>query len=267
MEKNRMYRIACVGENCVDSYARTGEIFFGGNPVNAAVYAIRLGLAASYLGAVGTDRFGLEMLTALSEKGIDVSHAQILEGNTALTHVSIENGERVFGKYDEGVMKKFMMREEDSTFLAGQDLAARGLWGHCENSLGRIRSLGIPVVFDSSDRTEAPESVLARKSTDIFFFSDDKSGDQKLRNKLQRLSSEGPGLVIATRGDKGSLAWDGERFVAQGIIPVQIADTMGAGDSFIAGFAAAWLEGRPLPECMLSGAKSSAVTLQYPGAW
>ena len=232
-----MYRIACVGDNCVDSYDRTGEIFFGGNPVNAAVYAIRLGLAASYLGAVGTDRFGLEMLTALSEKGIDVSHAQILEGNTALTHVSIENGERVFGKYDEGVMKNFMLREEDYTFLAGHDLAVTGLWGHC------------------------------RKSTDIFFFSDDKSGDQKLRNKLQRLSSEGPGLVIATRGDKGSLAWDGERFVAQGIIPVQIADTMGAGDSFIAGFAAAWLEGRPLPECMLSGAKSSAVTLQYPGAW
>ena len=164
-------------------------------------------------------------------------------------------------------MKNFMLREEDYTFLAGHDLAVTGLWGHCENSLGRIRSLGIPVVFDSSDRTEAPESVLARKSTDIFFFSDDKSGDQKLRNKLQRLSSEGPGLVIATRGDKGSLAWDGERFVAQGIIPVQIADTMGAGDSFIAGFAAAWLEGRPLPECMLSGAKSSAVTLQYPGAW
>ena len=74
-------------------------------------------------------------------------------------------------------------------------------------------------------------------------------------------------IAVMTRGDKGSLAFDGKRFVRQGIIPCHITDTMGAGDSFIAGFLTAWLERRPLEECMKKGAENSAVTLGYAGAW
>ena len=48
-------RLAAVGDNCMDVYDRTGEAYPGGNPVNVAVYTLRLGGAASYTGVVGTD--------------------------------------------------------------------------------------------------------------------------------------------------------------------------------------------------------------------
>ncbi len=42
---------------------------------------------------------------------------------------------------------------------------------------------------------------------------------------------------------------------------------MGAGDSFIAGFLHGWLEDLDIPGCMAAGARCSAVTLAYEGAW
>lgn len=50
-------------------------------------------------------------------------------------------------------------------------------------------------------------------------------------------------------------------------MPCRVVDTMGAGDSFIAGFLHSWLEGLDIPGCMASGAQCSAVTLAYEGAW
>ena len=53
MEKK--IKVAAVGDNCVDAYDQTGEAFPGGNPVNVAVYTVRLGGEASYTGVVGDD--------------------------------------------------------------------------------------------------------------------------------------------------------------------------------------------------------------------
>ena len=281
-----MLRIACIGDNCVDYYDATGEAFFGGNPVNVAVYIKRLGLDASYFGAVGNDDFGRRMLEALNGRGVDTSHVQVVNGDTALTHVSLENGDRIFGDYDEGVMASFALQDMDFDSIKKHDLAVTGLWGHCEYDLKKIREMGVTTAFDCSDRPDDPAARIARKNADILFFSDDQSEDSVLEEKIKQLALEtdmtesddnikagnrerrtGPELVVATRGDKGSLAFDGKRFVRQGIIPCHIADTMGAGDSFIAGFLTAWLERRPLEECMKKGTENSAVTLGYAGAW
>ena len=44
-------------------------------------------------------------------------------------------------------------------------------------------------------------------------------------------------------------------------------DTLGAGDSYVAGFLNAWLQGKLVPECMRCGAESAALTIGYFGAW
>ena len=41
-------KIACVGDNCIDYYDDNGQAFPGGNPVNVAVYAKRLGAESAY---------------------------------------------------------------------------------------------------------------------------------------------------------------------------------------------------------------------------
>lgn len=262
-----MLKIACVGDNCVDYYDDTLESFPGGNPVNVAVYVRRLGGSSAYLGAVGTDGYGRMIRSALSDKGVDVSRVQVLPGDTALSHVRRVDGERVFGDYNEGVMADFRLREEDIDFLAGFDMVVTGLWGHAEGFLEEIRRRGVPVAFDGAERPLDPAGRIALPHTDVAFFADDSAGEAALEERIREVAALGPGIVVATRGGQGSLAFDGERFYRRGIVSCPVVDTMGAGDSFIAGFLMSHLAGRPVPECMEAGARNAAVTIGYPGAW
>ena len=262
-----MKKIACVGDNCIDYYDATGEAFPGGNPVNVAVYIRRMGGVSSYTGAVGNDRFGTVLLDALREKGVDVSHVKVIPGTTALTHVTMENGDRVLGDYDEGVMADYRPDVTDVDFLCTHDLVVTGLWGHAEGILGKVRKRGVPVAFDGAERPFDPAGQIALPHTDIAFFSDDTLEDEALREKILRVAAMGPKLVVATRGSRGSLAWDGVQFYTGGIVSCPVVDTMGAGDSFIAGFLMAWLEGKPVPSCMQRGAEQAAFTIGYAGGW
>jgi fructoselysine 6-kinase len=260
-------RIACVGDNCVDVYDGTGESYPGGNPVNVAVYIRRLGGSASYIGAVGGDAGGRMLLSALGERGVDVCRVRVLPGATAVTHVSRVNGERIFGEYDEGVTADFRPSPEDVEFMCSHDLVVSGIWGHAEGCFGELRRRGIPVAFDCSEYPEDAVSAAALKNTDIAFFSDDVSDDAALRGRIRAAAALGPAIVAATRGGRGSLVFDGENFHEGGITPCAVADTMGAGDSFIAGFLYARLGGADIPACIRAGSDCSAVTLGYYGAW
>ena len=265
MERN--IRLAAVGDNCIDLYDQTGDAYPGGNPVNVAVYTVRLGGQASYTGVVGDDPYGALMRRAVAAKGVDVSHLRTEPGSTALSHVSLVNGDRVFGDYEEGVMETFRLTGGDVDFLCGHDLVVSGLWGRVERDLPKIRARGVPVAFDCADRPEDPVAAAALPSVDYAFFSNDSAGDGELKEILRAVHARGPRLVVATRGERGSLAFDGQRFYLGDIVPCQVVDTMGAGDSFIAGFLYGLMRGRDIPACMKLGAESSSVTLSYAGAW
>ena len=55
---DRKIRIAAAGDNCMDVYDKEGKEYPGGNPLNVAVYVVRLGGDSTYVGAVGTDKYG-----------------------------------------------------------------------------------------------------------------------------------------------------------------------------------------------------------------
>lgn len=262
-----MIRIACVGDNCVDYYDNTNEAFPGGNPVNVAVYVCRLGGKSSYLGAVGNDANGEMLCAAVKAKGVDTSHVQVLPGATALSHVCRIDGERVFGDYEEGVMADFVLRDEDIEFMCRHDLVVSGRWGHAEGELHKVSACGIPVAFDCAENPLDGSSLVALPHTDIAFFADDNSDETALQEKIKAVAALGPKLVVATRGSIGSMAYDGEKFFTYGIVPCEVGDTMGAGDSYIAGFLMAWLQKKDIPSCMAAGAANAAETISYCGAW
>ena len=101
---------------------------------------------------------------------------------------------------------------------------------------------------------------------DYVFFSCEKD-DAFTRDLLKRVKEQGAGLVIATLGENGSVAYDGKEFVVSGIVEADVVDTLGAGDSYIAGFLNKALEGEPLKRCMEAGAEKAALTISHFGAW
>lgn len=260
-------RIAAVGDNCIDEYFRTNQLYPGGNAVNVSVYVARMGYRASYVGVVGDDPNGELIRRALERKGVDLSHLHTSPGKTAVTKVELRDGERVFRGYDEGVLAGFRLTEDDLSFLQEHDLVATALWGRIEKDLPRLKQRGIPTAFDFGDKYGSAVVDVAIPWVDYAFFSAEGLREGEIEPFLKEMKARGPKIVTVTQGERGSTAFDGGKFVRCGIVPCDVVDTMGAGDSFIAGFLVSLLEGKPLKECMEKGAQSSSMTLQYFGAW
>lgn len=260
-------KIAAVGDNCMDVYENTGKAYPGGNPVNVAVYIVRMGGEASYTGVVGSDDYGKLMVKAIAEKGVDVSHVRTVEGSTAITHVELIDGERVMGDYEEGVLADFTLTPDEIDFLGSHELVVSALWGNCQSNFAAIRARGAKIAYDAATRPDDPAAQEAIPNVDYLFYSADGGDSPALRAQMEALYAQGPALVVATLGGQGSLAYDGKRFTAHGITPCPVVDTMGAGDSYIAGFLLGLTNGESLESCMQRGADNAAVTISYYGAW
>ena len=146
-------------------------------------------------------------------------------------------------------------------------MVVTGLWGNVHNDLAKIRAAGALVAFDAATRPEDEAARIAIPATDYLFFSSDDGDTPELRAKMKEIHSRGPKVVVATLGDQGSLAYDGEEYIGCGIVTCDVVDTMGAGDSYIAGFLKGILEEKTVPECMRMGAENASITLGYFGAW
>jgi fructoselysine 6-kinase len=260
-------KLAAIGDNCVDAYRSLGRESFGGNCVNVAVQAARLGVQSAYVGAVGNDEYGRKFLEALKKQGVDVSHVKVLPGKTAVTEVELVNGDRKFGDYDPGVTAVFTPSDEDIEFLSGHDIVTSAIWGMVEKELVRVKRKGTPIAFDFCDKLD--HEILDRivGDVDYAFFSYDGEDLEFIKDYMKKIQSRGPRQVITTRAEKGSIAWDGKAFYIQGIVPCKVVDTMGAGDSYIAAYLSGLIQGRSIPECMARAAAHASTVIQYEGAW
>lgn len=263
-------KLAAVGSNCIDYYNNIegGKAYPGGGPVNMAVYTVRLGGQSSYIGPVGDDAYGEIMRKAIEAKGVDTAHLHTRPGKTALSQVELVDGERVFGDYDEGVLSDYTLSPEDMDFICTHDVVVCDLWGKVEGQFQALQARGIRTAFDCADRPEDEAGQVAMPYTDYLFFSSEGGDTPELRAQMKEYGSRGPKLVVAMLGEQGSLCWDGETFHKFGIIPCdRLVDTMGAGDSYIAGFLSGIVEGLSIDASMEKGAANSTETLKYFGAW
>lgn len=261
-------KIVTAGDNCIDYYINENKVYPGGNPVNVAVYSKRYVNDVTYIGYVGEDEYAHIIINSLREKGIDVSRVRQVSGNTAVTKVRSENGERVFLSYDGGVNASFKLEEDDISFCLGCDAFVTGFWGMCDSYLARLHRGGILTVFDFATKLDNPLVESIAKHVDYAFFSWTEDLDKaKIKAYLESVVKMGAGCAVMTLGNKGSLAFDGIDYYYENIIDCPVVDTMGAGDSYIAGFICGILSGKRIQASMLQGTQSSTITIQYRGAW
>jgi fructoselysine 6-kinase len=85
--------------------------------------------------------------------------------------------------------------------------------------------------------------------------------------KLKELKTRTPGLVIMTLGEHGSIVYDGERIYEGKAKPVEVVDTLGAGDSYIAAFLTSTMGGASIPEAIVEGHRAATETCKRLGGW
>ena len=213
------------------------------------------------------DENGKWMLETLKKEGVDISHLKIGDGATAVTYMDMDGKDRVHGDYVEGVLENIVFDEEDIEFAAEHDLVHTALWGKAENTLPKIAAKGIPIAFDYADRLDHPLVEETLPYVTYGFYSYHEGRDAKIEEFLKDKVSRGMKIAVVTFGEDGSLAWDGERFYVGGIEKAEVVNTVGAGDSFIAGFLYGILNGKSIDECLKKGAEVAASVVQVFEPW
>lgn len=259
MERNKIRAVA-VGFSCMDVYEKTGMCYPTGNGVDWGVHLRRMGIPVSVVSVTGDDGYGKTMRDMLTREQIEISHLHELHGDTCQMKMDLIDGvDRVHLEEVEGVMASFALTEEDKDYIKTFDYMHTDLFGNVLGDLSELHASGVRVVMDFSVFSDDPEynSDENYKHVDYAFLSYEQDDDY-IREHIKRIQTFGPKIVTATLGEKGSISYDGRQYYCHGIVPARVVNTVGAGDSYIAGFTYGIMQGWDIPECQELGAKISA---------
>ncbi|MGW0698297.1 carbohydrate kinase family protein [Streptomyces sp. NPDC002867] len=228
----------------------------GGGPANTAVALARLGTPARFLTRLSQDVFGRLFRAHLEASGVDLSGAvRAAEPSTLAVAELDDRGQAAYSFHAEGTADWQWTRAE---------LAAAGPDGTAclhSGSLALVRDPGAPAVEEFLTRAAATATVSVDPNVRPLLVRPEVYRERLPRwcatADILRLSEEdlelllpgttpdracdtwhaaGVRLVVVTRGSRGALAsLDGER-VAVLAPAARVVDTVGAGDSFTAGF-------------------------------
>ena len=255
-------RLLGAGDNVVDRYRRLGRYFPGGNAVNVAVFAARLGAEAAYLGIVGDDEEGRHVLESLRQEGVDTTHVRIAPGPNAYANVDLVGDERVFVGSDRGVAM-FVPDPEQLEVMAGYDVVH---CGYASALLPAVPELAArtQVSFDFGNRWDDEQVDRYAPSLCLASFSAGHLGVRQTVDLVARVVAGGARYALATRGAAGAFLAGPQGITFQPAEPVQPVDTLGAGDAFIATVIIEMFSGNP-PETALAVAaqRAAEVCLDY----
>jgi fructoselysine 6-kinase len=262
-----MLSLVGVGDNCTDVYLEQGLQFPGGNAVNVAAFAARLGARSAYLGCVGTDQAGQALLQALHHEGVDLSHYQTYPGKSAWAGITHCAGERLFLGSCRSASTSLQLQRADLDYLRQFDLIHSSIYSALESRLPCLQQLGRCLSFDFSDQWRQAEQLHLFARVDIAFVSDDQMDEAQARALLTHLQRQGPKVVILMRGRHGAMAQTQDLWLSQAAIPTEVVDTLGAGDGFIAAFLLAWQHQHHLPQALRAAVEYAAQVCRYTGAF
>ena len=254
--------ILCCGEALIDFVPTADGAGYrpvpGGSIFNIAVGLGRLGAPVGYFGKLSTDFFGERLLRTLSENGVDTSLTLRVPGPTSLAFVDLfASGSREprYTFYAEAAVDRSLAVGELPTRLPASVQAlhfgsislvlepgASSLEALLRREAGqRLISLDPnvrPGLIQDRDRyrtrfegwTQVVD-ILRLSRADFDWLYPDRSVEAVFQDWFDR----GVSLVILTHGAQGALGMTAEgTMVTCPAAAVDVVDTVGAGDSFLA---------------------------------
>ena len=263
-----MISVAGIGDNTVDRYVEQGMMYPGGNAVNVAVHARRLGHESAYIGCVGNDAAGKLIYDALVEEGVDVSRMRKMEGENAYCDIRLVDGDRVFGDYSGGMVDQLSLEERDLEFLSRYDLVHTSVYSFLDDVLAEIKESAKFLSYDFSNEWDETSLRKLLPIVDLALISNPVDEIRDNMDLMKWVVAQGAKLIIVTSGDQGSGVYDGKDFFFQPVIPIENAiDTLGAGDAFAACFLTNYLEHVPIEAALKDAAQYAAQACTQNGAF
>jgi fructokinase len=277
------HKIICYGETLWDMLP-SGKMP-GGAPMNVAIHLRYNNHSPVMISRVGNDDLGKELLAFLQEKNVSVQYIQTDEAYpTGVVNANISNKNEVTYQIVEPVAWDYVRYDEEAAALVAQSdvfiygsLAARNPGS--EETLLKYLPLARLRIFDVNLR---PPYYSQERIWLLLQFADIvKMNEQELQQitawfdlaaggeaaQLQAVKERfGLQMVIVTRGENGAAVLNDQGYVEHPGYSVEVADTIGSGDAFLATFLSNYLQQRPLVEALKGACAIGAFVASRPGA-
>lgn len=262
----------------------------GGGPMNTAVALTRLGENVQFLGRLGGDAFGEQITKYLEFNRVGLELAVRTEDPTSLAIVSLDDDAKAQYTFHFDGTSNFGWQRHEFPLLGDDD------WLHF-GSIGAVVGKGVKPILDFVSSTSATVSydinirpsvqpdrcayyqtvsdlmasvgtgggIVKASDDDINWLTDD---DDPLSYAETWVTEHDLSLFIVTLGADGVVALkpDGRRVRVPGH-SVDLVDTVGAGDTFMAGFLTSYAEDpMDLEGALARGAGAAAIVCGRKGA-
>jgi len=266
----------------------TGGIFkqfLGGKGANQAVASVRAGGKTIFIGKIGNDIFGDQMLSRLTKEGIDTSHIiKDAQESSGVAFIMIDNN----GENMISVAPGANARLNPLEIRAKSDIIkkAKVLVVQMELSIETIEEIyriasqsNVIKILNPAPLKPIPISVL--KNIDIIIPNEGElfrlhsllefkelSGKQKEKiiQASKDIASLGIKIVITTLGSKGCLIVENDEIIEIPTFKVEAIDTVGAGDCFNGVLASKLCQGETLLNAVKYATAAASIAVTRKGA-
>ncbi|MBV8830410.1 MAG: carbohydrate kinase family protein [Acidobacteriaceae bacterium] len=260
----------------------TIEYHVGGNGANTARALAKLGVPVRLLGAVGSDEQGRWALHTIEQSGVDVRGVLQVDGPTSATIAAVNScGDRKFfhclGASRYAFPEPIQFTPEFCVGIRHYHLSALfvlpKLRPHGADTLARAREAGLSTSFDTNWDLEGRwmqtlEPCLPH--IDLLFMNEPEArmiaGSADPATAGRAVLHRGVRVAVLKLGARGSAIYTRNQEILCPAFEVDAVDTTGAGDCYVAGFLAEWLENGSLAEAGKLGNAVGALSVRKIGS-
>lgn len=278
------YQVVCFGEILFDILGNVSRP--GGAPFNVAYHLKQADISSFLISSVGNDTYGEELLKILKKwdlttKGVEIS--DIYKTGTAIVGKGF-NDQPEFELVYPVAWDYISWKEEYTSIIRNADafifgsLSSRNNQSY--NTLKECLKHSSLNVFDINIRPPhfnqvVLEDMLLRthilklNNTELTLLNQwygNKEGEEKAQVAAirKRFNID---EVIVTKGEEGASYYNDEVELHRPAIKIKVADTVGSGDAFLAGFLSKRLDkSSSIEECFLEGIRKGAYVASQYGA-
>lgn len=275
-----------------DSFSSPWLALSAGGPMNTAIALAKLDADCHYLGRLSTDQFGRQLSDHLREAGVELDLTVEVELPTSLAMVSLDEQRKASYHFHLEKTSNFGWSLEELPTLTDQDWLHIGSFALIVPPDSKLLSDWVaatpaPVSIDVNVRPAViadpveywsrvqpwlaatrPEHVLKASDDDIAFLARAMQGPGDWRRVAEGWMADYPaGLIVVTRGADGAAALTADGWTEVPGIPTEVVDTVGAGDTFMAGFLDGHVRlGADLEASLRRGVAASSIVCSRQGA-
>jgi ribokinase len=242
----------------------------GGKGANQAIAATRAGASGVFLGAIGSDSFGVTLKARIAASGVDTGQLRVVYGASGVAVVTVDaRGENTVVVAPGANAAFTALTEPELSAVRRADVLVTQLEIPIETVLEAAhaaRAAGTRVVLNATPARDLPAELF--DAVDLLVVNEGEA------RAISGTGREDPAALLAavpravlTLGADG--AWyvdrDGTSVHIPGF-PIDVVDSTGAGDAFTGALAVAWGEGRELVESVRWACAAGAACARQVGA-